>query len=146
MRFRDLNRKSLSISLAVLSSLFLLVSGTTGAASWLKTKDFVLNFLNFQILELPLIILTIIASFGGLSVLIGGVLIYRERFFWGRLFITLGSGAGIISLSANIFAVFASGEKIDLLNTFFSLSTLGILLALASQISSLKLAKDNQQN
>ncbi len=144
MRFQDINRQSLSIGLAVASSLFLIISGTTGTANWIKTKDFVLEFLNFQILELPLIIMTIIASFGGLSVLIGAILIYREKFFWARLFIALGSGVGIISLAANLIANIASEARIESFNSFFSLSTFGVLLALASQISSFRLQKTKE--
>lgn len=135
--------KNISLALAVTSALFLIISGTTGAVSWIKTKNLILNYISSPILELPFIALTAIASFGGLSVLLGGILIYRENFFGGRLLIGLGSGAGIISLTTNIIAAVSVNARIGPFDSFLSLSSLGIIFALASQISSLKINKSN---
>jgi hypothetical protein len=122
--------------LALISSFFLLISGTTGVSSWIEIEDLILKYANFFLINEIFIIIFIIASFGGLAVLLGGFLILRNKNVFGNLFITLGTGAGIITFSFSLFLSIISNDFS--LFSYFSLSSLGIIFALSAQFFSNK--------
>lgn len=117
--------------LALISSIFLFISGTNGVAGLRSIGNVVLNYIDFQLLQPLFIILLIIASFGGLSVLVGGILALKNKELLSKIFIWLGSGAGILGFFFNLFI------SIITLNlpkySSLSFSSLGIIFALAAQ-------------
>ncbi len=88
--------------IAVLAGTFLIIANASGSAGILGLAiEFVIvrvggdvsNFLS-QVLD----ILNYIGSFGGVSVIGGGILIYAERRTIGRFVIGLGAGMGVFGL------------------------------------------------
>lgn len=128
-----MKKRIISFILAIISGIFLILSGTNGMSLIEKISDFVLRYFNIQILKLILGLLTIVASFGGISVIIGGFLIYKKKIRLGRFIILIGTGAGLISLLLQfLILIFTQGISI---NWFLSFSTLGVILSvLARQI------------
>jgi hypothetical protein len=127
------HRKNIWIAFwfAMFSSLFLFISGTTGVSSWLRIQEIVLRYFNFTFLKLLFILMIIVASFGGLSVLIGGILIFKKKIFWGKVLINLGAGVGIIGFLLNLFiSVITLNFS---LYSFLSFSSLGIVFAVFAQ-------------
>jgi hypothetical protein len=130
------NKNLPAFVLAILSSLLLLLSGTTGVASWMELEDIILKYFNFELISLIFVLLLIVASFGALAVLIGGFLVLKKKVSLGKLLISLGSGAGIIGFIFNLFiSISISNFSIY---SFLSLSSLGVIFALLAQILSKK--------
>jgi cation transport ATPase len=120
--------------LAVISSLFLFISGTTGAADWVKIEDAVLKYANFGFISNLFILVLIVASFGGIAVLIGGISILKGKVFWGDLLISLGSGAAIIGFFFNLFILIITSNFS--MYSYLSFSSLGVIFAVSAQIFS----------
>jgi hypothetical protein len=121
---------------ALFSSSFLFISGYNGVANWLRLEEIILSFLNLGIIHVLFIIVIIISSFGGLVVLIGGILILFNKIFVGNLFISLGTGAGLISFAFN-FIISISTNDFSLSN-YLSFSSLGVIFAILAQTFSNK--------
>ncbi len=117
--------------LAMASSVFLLISGTTGVTTILRIEEFVLRYADFPWISYIFVLLFIVASLGGIAVFVGGVFVLRQRPVLGYIFISLGSGAGVISFALNLIIAGVSG----LGYSFLSFSTLGILLAFLAEVS-----------
>ncbi len=116
--------------LATASSFFLLLSGTTGVPTVLRIGNAVLHYADFRWLYWIFLVLFFVASFGGIAVFFGGVLLLRGRNFLGYVLIALGSGAGLISFTLNLIIAGFSG----LGYSFLSYSTLGVFLAFLAEI------------
>lgn len=56
-------------------------------------------------------VLFVVASLGGFSVLFGGLLIWKDRVRFGRIFILVGSGAGFFSLLLFLFVNLRRGRE-----------------------------------
>lgn len=92
-------RNKLAMYLALVGGVLLLGVGLTGAATWETIQNFVGTIIgDHWALSLLFQILIIIASLGGLAVIIGGVLIGRGRTLPGKILIKLGTGVGLIGL------------------------------------------------
>ncbi|MCI4371253.1 MAG: hypothetical protein L3J78_01245 [Thermoplasmata archaeon] len=94
-----MRRNSEAAILAAIAGACLLLSGWTGA----RPVDRFFALLNEAFGPQPaLIVLAYVfvglASFGGLAVLLGGYLIWKDRVRTGRILVLLGSGAGIFTL------------------------------------------------
>lgn len=114
--------------LAIIAGILLLLSGITGVGFVETVGNFVFNHItdNYFVI-LAFTIFLFIASLGGLAVILGGILIGRQRIFWGLLFIRLGSGVGIFGFLLNIFLTIYT--KTLSISSFFSIGSLGIILA-----------------
>ncbi|HEX9341179.1 MAG TPA: hypothetical protein VF992_08440 [Thermoplasmata archaeon] len=85
--------------LAAIAGALLLISGSTGAGR----VDRFFTFLEELFGSRPFLIVLAyifvgIASLGGIAVLLGGFLIWKDRVRTGRLLILVGSGAGFFTL------------------------------------------------
>lgn len=114
--------------LAIISGFLLLLSGITGVGFVNEIEMFVELFFGVNyIITLIFTILIIIASFGGISVIVGGMLIGRNKVLLGKIFIQIGSGAGILSLIAQLLlALFSSNMGIT---SLMSIGSMGVTLA-----------------
>jgi hypothetical protein len=128
------NKNTLAFWLAMLSSILLFISGTTGAAHWTEIKNIILTYFNLQWINLLLVLAVTIASLGALAVFAGGMLILKKKVIWGRILIYLGSGAGIISFIFNFFVSFISANLS--IYSYLSFSSLGVIFALLAQVFS----------
>lgn len=131
------NKNTLSLWLAVASGMLLFISGTNGYNTWKSIQELVSSYFPNNVpLNIIFIIFLYVSSLGGISVIIGGSLIYRKKIFSGRLLVMLGSGAGIIYMAVKIFLILFTEEvAFDL---FSSLASIGIVLAIAAQITAKK--------
>ncbi|HEY7587926.1 MAG TPA: hypothetical protein VIB49_04165 [Thermoplasmata archaeon] len=94
-----MRRNDESALLAVVSGILLILSGYTGARSVNGFFEFLEEVLGPRPFLLVLAYVFVgIASLGGLTVLIGGYLIWRDRVRLGRILILIGSGAGLFTL------------------------------------------------
>ncbi len=94
-----MRRNGQAASLAALAGVLLLLTGFNGARG---VNHFFLLLTDWlgpnPILFGLAFVFVAIASLGGVAVLLGGYLIYRDQVRTGRLFIILGSGAGLFTL------------------------------------------------
>jgi hypothetical protein len=136
---RKLKKNLAALWLCVFSAVFLFLSGRTGANELISLERIVASFVHSPYLDLFFFLLLVFASLGGLTVLIGGILILNNRLFWGNVMVSLGSGAGIISFLFNLFISFiVLNEPIY---SLLSYSSLGVIFAIAAQMVSEKKKK-----
>ena len=85
--------------LAGVAGALLIVSGSTGVRSVDRLFGLLVQvFGNLAILIVLAYVFIVIASLGGLTVVFGGYLIWRDRVRIGRIMILIGSGAGFFTL------------------------------------------------
>ena len=115
--------------IAIFAGILLLISGVSGLATWEAIRNFVTtNIADNYIVQIIFAVLIFIASLGGLSVIIGGLLIGRNKIGTGKLFITLGAGLGLIGLIVSI--VVAVMENNFTIGSFFSVGAIGLILSI----------------
>ena len=123
----------LASRLAIISGIILIITGTSGLATWNKIQNFITShIISNDIIKIIFFFFTIFASFGGLTVIIGGSMLTGKNPSFGKLLIWLGSGAGIIGLIISIFIGLFT-KNADFIFSF-SFVTIGVLLAITSQI------------
>jgi hypothetical protein len=127
------SKKKQAMIIAILAGILLLISGFSGLATWEAIKSFVTtNIVNNFVVQIIFAILIFIASLGGLSVIIGGLLIGRSKIVTGKLFIFLGAGLGLIGLIISI--IVALMENNFTIGSFFSLGFLGLILSIVARL------------
>jgi len=125
-------KKSTAMVLAIIAGILLIISGISGMATWETIKDYVtMHVVDNEIVQIVFAILIFIASLGGLSVIIGGVLIGKNRIGLGKLFILLGAGLGLIGLIFSIIVAFTQDSLT--LGSFFSIGMLGLILSIVAR-------------
>jgi hypothetical protein len=124
------NRDVMIISF--IAGLCLLLSGTSGFATWNTIQQFVTTYLiNNLFLQIIFSIIIFIASLGGIAVILGGLLIGKNNVITGKFLIMLGAGMGLIGLIiACMIAIIQSNQ---ILGGFFSIGTFGILLSIIAR-------------
>jgi hypothetical protein len=121
------------VIIAFIAGILLLISGVSGVATWEAIKSFVIdNISDHSILQFIFAILIFIASLGGISVIIGGILIGKEKIRSGKLFISLGAGLGIIGLIVSI--IVAIMENNLTIGSYFSIGFIGLLLSIVARL------------
>lgn len=122
--------------IAFIAGILLLFEGISGYATWDTIKEFVINNVaDNEIIQIIFAMLIFIASLGGLAVIIGGLLIGKEKIHTGKLLILLGAGMGIIGLIVSI--IIAVKQESISLASFLSVGIIGIVLSIIAR----KLAK-----
>jgi len=122
--------------LAFISGILFLVSGSTGLHAWKELQSFITNSINQGLVQNPLvhtlfIIIFVLSSFGGFTILFGAWLLFKEHVLGAKIFITIGAGSGVFFLLTNIYTSLISKEVgfAWLLST----STIAIIMALLSR-------------
>jgi hypothetical protein len=127
------SKKKQAIIIAIFAGILLLISGVSGLATWEAIKNFVTtNVIDNFIVQIIFVVLIFIASLGGLSVIIGGLLIGKDRIGTGKLFITLGAGLGLIGLIISI--IVAVMENNFTIGSFFSVGAIGLILSIVARL------------
>jgi len=119
--------------IAIIAGVLLLISGISGLATWEAIKEFVTNNIaDNAVIQIVFAILIFIASLGGISVIVGGILIGKDNVGTGKFLITLGAGLGIIGLIVSIYYAYVEGA----LNvwSFFSIGFIGLILSIIARI------------
>ena len=127
------SKNSKAMIVAVFAGILLLISGVSGLATWEAIKNFVTaNVVDNYIVQLIFVVLIFIASLGGISVIIGGLLIWKDKIGTGKLFITLGAGLGLIGLIISI--IVAVMENNFMIGSFFSVGAIGLILSIVARL------------
>ena len=127
-----MSKNSKAMAIAIVAGILLLISGVSGLATWEDIKSFVTeNIADNYVIQIVFAVLIFIASLGGISVIIGGILIGKEKIGIGKLLISLGAGLGLIGL---IFTIIVSLYKGSFtLTSFFSIGAIGLILSIAAR-------------
>ena len=99
--------------IALIGGILMLLAGITGAATWAALGDMAENVMGNDSFNIVFQILALAGSLGGLVIILGGLMIQGKyikmkkdkRIKFGKFFITLGAGMGVIGLL--IFLVLA---------------------------------------
>ena len=118
--------------LAIIAGILLLFSGINGFATWDTIKDFVTeNIVENNVINIVFAVLIFIASLGGISVIIGGLLIGKENIRIGKFLILLGAGLGLIGLLVSIVIAVYQGSSV--MSIFSSVGSIGIVLSIVAR-------------
>ena len=114
--------------LAIIAGMLLLLAGITGASYIITLGNFIVDYISGNYVVIIILnILLLIASLGGIAVIIGGMLIGKGRIWLGKMLIQLGSGAGILSLLFHLaLAIYTKSLSMA---SFLSIGTIGIMLS-----------------
>ena len=126
-------RNRTAMIIAIVAGILLFVAGVSGAAAWEAIKTFVTTYIIDNIAVLIVFaILIFIASLGGISVVIGGLLIGKNKVRTGKFTISLGVGMGLIGLMVSI--VVAVMENSLIIGEFVSVGGIGLILLIVARI------------
>jgi hypothetical protein len=128
-----MGKNSTAMAVAVVAGILLLIAGVSGLATWEEIQSFVTeNIVDNAVVQIIFAILIFIASLGGIAVIIGGILIGKNKIGTGKLLIALGAGLGIIGLLITIIITIYDGSFY--LWSFFSIGTIGLILSIAARM------------
>jgi len=131
-------RRWFAVVLSAVAGVLLLLSGIRGPAG---TYELVLEQLplfiqNQQVLQVAntvALILIAISLAGGVSVLAGAFLIYKNHVGTGKLLIGLGVGGGIPWLILLAISLITSGQVAAVIAQHSSIGWIGVILAFAAR-------------
>ena len=127
------SKNSNAMVIAIIAGLLLLISGISGVATWETIQDFVTtNVIDNSVVEIVFAILIFIASLGGIAVIIGGLLIWKDKIKSGKLMISLGAGLGLIGLIFSIIISLVEGSFT--LASYFSIGAIGLILSIVARL------------
>ena len=126
-------RNKIAMIIAIVAGTLLSVAGMSGIAEWEAIKTFVTAHIIDDIaVQIIFAILILIASLGGISVIIGGLLIGKNRVRTGKFTISLGAGMGLIGLIVSI--VVAVMENSLIIGEFMSVGGIGLILSIVARV------------
>ncbi len=127
------SRNSQAMGLAIVAGILLLISGVSGLATWETIRDFVNNnIVENEIIHIVFVILIFIASLGGISVIIGGFLIGKNKVRTGKFIIAIGAGLGLIGLLVSLVISIVEGSFT--ISSLTSIGALGLILSIAARM------------
>lgn len=119
--------------IAIVAGILLFVAGVSGAAAWEAIKTFVTTYVIDNIaVQIVFVILIFIASLGGISVIIGGLLIGKNKVRTGKFTISLGAGMGLIGLIVSIVMAVVANSLI--IGEFMSIGGIGLFLSIVARV------------
>ena len=132
------SRQWTAIVLAATAGILLLVSGIRGPTGTyqLLQQELPKVTQNQQVLQIANIIATIfiaIALAGGVSVLAGAILIYKNHIRTAKLLIGLGAGVGIPWLIMLAISLITTGQIAAVIAQHSSIGWIGVILAFAAR-------------
>ena len=130
-------RNKLAGIIAIIGGILLFISGTAGMVGFLESLHDIVNELmgdTNETIENVFWILIIIAMLGGISVMIGGYLIWKDFPIAGKILIILGTSMGVVGLIISLIGALYHGETDNLMNWLTtSFAGIGIICAIAAQ-------------
>ena len=125
-------RNTTAAGIGVTAGVLLLISGTSGAASWETIAAFVTEYLtDDHWVRLILAGLIGIASLGGISVICGAILVGCGRITTGKLIIGIGAGIGLIGFAIGLLVTVSQGGSV--MAQYSSLGGIGLLLSILAR-------------
>lgn len=126
-------RNRTAMIIAIVAGILLLVAGMSGVAAWEAIKTFVTTYIIDNIaVQIVFAILIFIASLGGISVIIGGLLIGKNKVRTGKFTISLGVGMGLIGLIVSIVMAVMANSLI--IGEFMSVGGTGLILSIVARV------------
>ncbi len=130
-------RNKLAGIIAIIGGILLFISGTAGMVGFLESLHDIVNELmgdTNETIENVFWILIIIAMLGGISVMIGGYLIWKDFPIAGKILIILGTSMGVVGLIISLIGALYHGETDNFMNWLTtSFAGIGIICAIAAQ-------------
>ncbi len=117
---------------AFIAGALLITAGLTGESIWILFNSIVALFVNSALFQTLFLVLITIASFGGFSVIAGGILIALSLRRLGKFIIMLGTGMGIIGLALALVFWLLGG--IPPLSANFIIGVLGVGFSLYARV------------
>lgn len=119
--------------IAIVAGILLLIAGVSGLATWETIKEFVTeNIVDNGLVQILFAILIFIASLGGISVIIGGLLIWKDKIGTAKFMISLGAGLGLIGLIFSVIVAVIEGSFT--IGSFFSIGAIGLILSIVARL------------
>ena len=126
--FRNILSFVLSVPAGIL--LFLKgISGPTEAYSWLLnylSSGVITDELILAVVTTVLLVLIFVSSLGGIAVIAGGILVWKNHVSTGKLLISLGAGVDLIWVLFLLFTLASTG---DLFSQYSVMGLTGLTLA-----------------
>jgi hypothetical protein len=131
-------RRWVAVVFSVVAAVLLLVSGIRGPVGTYEFVReqmplFIQNQQFLQVADTVAVVLIAISLAGGLSVLAGGFLIYRNHVGTGKLLIGLGAGVGIPWLIMLVITLITSQQIAAVIAQHSSLGWIGVILAFVTR-------------
>ena len=136
----DTSRNVLAFALSVPAGIMLLlkgISGPTGAYFWLLdylSSGVIADELLQSLLIVALLILIAISSLGGLAVLAGGFLIWKNHVLTGKLLISLGAGVGTLWVVFLLITLVTTGEISSSISQYSLVGWVGLILGFSARL------------
>lgn len=121
---------------AILGGVLMLIAGTTGASTWAQIGEIVIDITEMQFLGIVFQILVMIGSFGGLVVILGGLLIHgmlAESVLGGKILITIGAGFSLISLIILVVVTLMGDNIISTFIAVLGVGFIGLILSIVGR-------------
>ena len=121
---------------AILGGVLMLIAGTTAASTWAEIGDIVIDITEMQFLWIVFRVLVIIGSFGGLVVILGGLMIHgkmMDSVLGGKILITIGAGFSLISLIILIAVTLMGDEIISTFIAVLGVGFIGLILSIVGR-------------
>ena len=134
------SRNALSFALSVPAGILLLFKGISGPT---ETYRLLLEYLNSgiitdervqSVITTALVVLIAISSLGGLAVLAGGFLIWRNLASIGKLLIFLGAGVGTLWVVFLLITFVTTGEISSIISEYSLIGLIGLILAFSARL------------
>jgi len=131
-------RRWVAVVLAAVAGALLLISGIRGPTGTYELVReqlpiFIQNQQLLQVADAIALILIVISLAGGLSVLAGAFLIYKNHVGTGKLLIGLGAGVGIPWLIMLAISLVTTGQVAAVIAQHSSIGWIGVILAFVAR-------------
>ena len=126
------SKNTQAMAIAVVAGILLLIAGLSGVATWEVIKCYVTeHIIDNEIVQILFAVLIFIASLGGISVIFGGILIYKNKVRLGRFIIALGAGLGLLGLIFSIIVAYSENNLT--FSSFLSIGMIGLILSIIAR-------------
>jgi hypothetical protein len=137
------NKKAMGI--AIVAGVLLLVAGLSGLAAWEDIRTYVTdNMGDNEAIQYVFVVLILIASLGGIAVIVGGLLIGKDKVGLGKFLITLGAGLGLIGFIISLVVGIMAGSLV--IGGFLGIGAIGLILSIVARMMVKKAPKKSRKS
>ena len=127
-------RNLISFLISVPAGLILFIKGIQGPTGiYFLILDYVTDLLTTGVVKsfliFSLLVLIVLSSLGGLTVIVGGFLIWKDHVSTGKFLIRIGAGISVFLALFLLIALFTSGNLSSVVAQYGVLGWIGIFLA-----------------
>ncbi len=132
-------RNLLVFVVSVVGGVLLMVSGTQGPIGIYETilqklPLFIKDSVVLSIVTIAVAVLIVLSSLGGLIVIFGGYMVYRQHVSAGKLMLGFGGGAGIPFVLFLVYTIISTQELSAVLAQHSATGWTGIVLSFIARI------------